>query len=133
MALTKNVKPTAPYQQWTTITGSGLQTGDILDFYTSLGNRYPCSVMLESIGGASSVRLNVCQSVFRNPGPDYESWIGLGQGGNRPLPLQVAEVEIARPDIQITSGATMSWSVSDIAIKDMKVTLMPSGIRITIY
>jgi hypothetical protein len=127
--LTKNTKPVNDYQQWT---GYTVTDGDILDFYTSLGNRYPNSVTLESIGGGSIIRLNVAHSIFRNPGPQYEDWIGLGQGANRPLPLLINEIELPKPDITIDAGTTMSWSISDMAIKDMKIVAAASGIRITI-
>lgn len=129
MSLTKNVKMRAPYQQWTI---SQITAGDILDFYTSLGNRYPTSILVESIGGETVIRFNVSHSVFREAGPMNESWVGLGQGGNRPLPLEVNEVEIAQPDWKIEAGATMSWTIQDIAAKDMKVVTLASGLKVSI-
>ena len=130
MALTKNVKIKAQYQQWNA--GVDMSQGDILDLFTSLGNRPANSVTIQSIGGASTIRFNVAEEIHKEPCSTYEGWVGLGQGGPRPLPLLVAEVEIARPDLTIDANTVMSWSRSEISVKDIKVVTMASGLRIVV-
>ena len=128
--LTKNIKFANSYQQWNP--GEWAE-GDILGIYESLGNRAANKVVVESIGGESTIRLNVSENVYRQAGTMYEDWVGLGQGGNRPLPLLVAEVEVPRPDIHIESGATFSLSLGNIAIKDLKIVSAASGLRVIVF
>jgi hypothetical protein len=130
MPLTKNVKIKAQYQQWNA--GVDMSQGDILDVFSSLGNRPANSVTIQSTGGSSTLRFNVSEEIHKEPCSTYESWVGLGQGGNRPLPLMVAEVEIARPDLTIDANSIMSWGQSEISIKDIKIVTMASGLRIIV-
>lgn len=134
MPVTKKLKPVAPYQQWTPSglsNPTGFSNGDILGVYESLGNRCAKSVLVEAIGGDAFIRFNVCQEIHGVYGEMHESWVGLGMGSNRRAPLLLDTVELDRPTIQITVGTSISWTIDDMAINDIKIVSMPSGLRIT--
>lgn len=134
MAILKKIRTPARYQQWVqsgAVHTDGILTGDIIDVFTSLGNRPAKSLSIESPDGETTVRFNVCQKVYATYCDTHESWVGLGQGLSRGSPLQLDEVVIATPSLIISADSTMSWTIDDIAINDIEILEMPSGIKIT--
>lgn len=131
--LTKNTKTSASYQQW--VVGTNASQGDILNFSGSLRNRTPNTVMIESPSGFSTVvSLNVSQEIFREGGiQSDQTWVGLGQGGPRPLPLLIAEVEVDGPQLTIDAGAILTLSSKDIGVKDLKLITAAVGTKITVF
>lgn len=133
--VTKKLKPRAPYQQWTPSgisNPTGMSTGDILGVYESLGNRAAKSVLVEAIGGDAVIRFNVSHDVYQTYSETHQSWVGLGMGSNRSSPLILDTIEVPQPDIHISVGASITWTIDDMAINDIKIVDMPSGLRITV-
>jgi len=131
MPLTKNVKRKNQYQSWDVPTDAA--QGDILDVFVSLGNRPANSVTFRNNSLSDAIiQFNVSQSVFGEPSNVRESWVGLGQGGPRPLPLLLDEVQITRPGITIYADEVMSWSINEIAIKDIYLQTVTSGLNILV-
>ncbi len=111
--------------QWVTV--SGVNNGEIVDVYASLGSKSAKSLMIESYDGPSTIRLNVCQIIHKRQTTD-NPWVA--DAGFYTKPLMVDEVEIEKDDILIPSGAIFSMN-DDIPVKDFKVITMPSGTKIT--
>jgi hypothetical protein len=134
LAILKKKRTPAKYQQWVqsgAVHTDGIEVGDIIDVFTSLGNRPAKSLSIESPSGETIVRFNVCNKIYASYCDTHESWVGLGQGLTRGSPLQLDEQEIATPNLIISADSTMSWTIDDIAINDIKIIEMPSGIKIT--
>lgn len=127
--LTKLIKPKAEYQQWI---ASELTNGDIIDIFTSLGNREAHSVTIESLSGASTIRFNVGKKIYKEYGPMSQSWAGLGQGLPRPRPLLIDEVEETKPDIIIEMDSTQIWTSDEIRVSDIKIVTKSTGLKITV-
>lgn len=129
MTVTKKSFAAHDYHQivahWVTV--SGVDDGEIVDVYSSLGSKAASSLMIESYNGPSTIRLNVCQIVHKRQTTD-NPWIS--EAGFYTKPLRVDEIEVEKDDIYIASGAVFSME-DDLPIKDFKVITMPSGTRIT--
>ena len=129
MTVTKKAFAIADYHQivghWVTL--SGVNDGEIIDVYSSLGQRPASSLTIESYDGATTVRLNVCQIVHKRQTTDNPF---ITDAGFYTKPLKVDEIEIEKDDIYIPSGAVFSL-YNDIPIKDIKVVTVPSGTKIT--
>ena len=131
MALNKNTLPRASYQQWSS---ANMSQGDILDVYSSLGNRPAKSVTIQTGVASGVVRFNVIQPLFREAGTMYEDWVGLGQGNNRPLPLPVTEVKnTAQPPLLLLGSGIVTFTEDQISIKDIEVVSMNTGLIITVF
>ena len=131
MTLTKLVQPAAEYQQWSTTVGSGLHDGDIIDIYTSLGNRRARSVTVTTSGNLSVLRFNVCESIFRQYGLE-DGYVNAGCGAARPCPVSVGEVEIATPDYVVDAGVSRTWTYSELAVKDIKIVSVLGDLVISV-
>lgn len=125
--ITRKLKPVADYHQWS---AAEMSDGDILGVSESLGNREARSVTIESIGGPSTLRLNVVKKIYREYGPN-DQHVGLGQGAFRPSPILVREIEEVKDDIIIEENSTQTWLASEIGIKDIKVISKSPGLKIT--
>lgn len=128
MALTKNTKPRAQYQQW--VTGD-ISDGDILDLFGSLG-RGAHQVVIESIGGATTIRLNVAKKVYKEHGALHNEWLAQGQGSVKSSPLAVDEVELLNPDIVLTSDSITTFTNAEQVLNDIKIVQKSSGLKITV-
>lgn len=129
MAITKNLKPIAEYQQWV---ASDITNGDILGVFESLGGRVADTLTIESIGGASTLCFNVCKKIYRNHSETFENWVGLGNGLGRSSSSLAGEIEEVKPNIIVESGATQTWTGDEIRIADIKIITKSSGLKITV-
>jgi hypothetical protein len=135
MSVTKRTKPVADYQVWTASGAgnpTGVSNGDVLDVYSSLGNRESNSVTIESIGGEAVLRFNVVKKIYKQHGFDHNSWINTGQGLHRSSPYLVAEIEETKPDITITANSVQVWNSDEIRVRDIRLVTVPSGLRLTV-
>lgn len=124
MSVTKVTKMKADYHTWDT---SEVSNGDILGIEDSLG-RPANQLTIESIGGQSTIRLNVCQKIFGNQS-SYNSWIPDAAFFTHPV--MVDEVEIEKDDIIIESGATWLWE-NEYPIRDIKIVTKATNIKILV-
>lgn len=125
--LTRNTKMMAPYQQWV---AADITNGDILDVLGSIG-KAANSVTIESIGGQTTLRFNVCHKIYKEY--DHSTpWGGLGKGLARPRPLLIDEVEIVQPNIIIEANETWTIEASEINIVDIKIITKSAGLKITV-
>lgn len=127
--ITTKTRPVAEYQEWT---NSGLNYGDIIGVSDSLGGRPAQSVTIQSAGGDTTLRFNVVKQIYKEHGPLHNSWVNLGMGGSRSSPLLVGEIEETTPTITISAGSIQFWSQQEIRINDIKLLMIPSGLRITV-
>lgn len=122
--LTKNTKPRADYHTWA---ASEITDGDIIGVYESLG-RGAKTVVIESIGGATTIRLNVSKKIYKSH-ESLNPW--LNGAWFPPSPILIDEIEdTSKDDIIISSDDT--WSSLDYPITDIKIITKSSGLKITI-
>jgi hypothetical protein len=126
--LTKNIKRVSQYHQWS---ASEMSNGDILGVWESLGNREAHTVTVESLGGASTIRLNVSKKIYKEWG-EADQWAGMGQGLPRPIPRLVTEIEEMKDDIVIEDASTQTWTADEIRVKDIKIVSKSTGLKITV-
>jgi hypothetical protein len=108
------------------VTPSGISNGDIVDVVNSLGHPGR-SLTVESYGGPTTIRLNVCQIIHETQDPDNH-W--LTNAGFYTKPYINDEIEVQKENIVIESGAI--WSLSDqVPLKDFKVVIIPNSAKIT--
>ena len=128
--ITKVTKPVADYHCWT---ASGLNTGDILGLYESLGNRSPHSVTIDCTGGGgdSSVKFNVVKKIYAQYS-ETDQTFGMGQGLLRPRPILVREIKENKDSITISADSIQTWSRSELEINDIELLTIASGIKIIV-
>lgn len=122
--LTKKTRPPADYHTWE---AADLADGDIIDFVTSLGGRYPRSVAIESLDGQSIVRFNVVSKAYQT----YNRNKPYGPQGSR-IPSTGTEQEIVKDNITIETGDRRIWTLEQIAIADLKIVTKSPGLKISI-
>jgi len=129
MSLTLKVFGPADYHQVTAYgpVQSGVVAGDIIDLRSSLHNRSAETLMVESIGGSTVIRLNVVERVYGRQYPDNR-WIMESAFYTRPLLIDIRKVQ--KDDIVIGSGVT--WSAShEIALDTVEIVTVSSGTKLT--
>jgi len=130
MPVTKKVNPIALYQQWSTT--SGLVINDILGVEESLG-RAAQHCTIESVGGDTIVRFNVCYKIYKNQqevsaanasyfGPQAAFWDS---------PVLVDEKEVMQPEFTVAAGQSYTWD-EEFPIFDIKVIAIAPTCRIAV-
>lgn len=123
--ITRNTKTKAKYQQWV---AADIANGDILGVFESLG-RPACSVTIESLGGATTLRFNVIDQVRANHGI-ANPWVDNAEFWEKPG--IVDEREIEQPNIIVEADSTQTWLASEICVTDIKVVSKSTGLKITV-
>jgi len=128
MALTKQVKALAEYQQWLT---ADLATGYILDLRTSLGHDANI-ITVESTGGDTVIRLNVSHEIHKNQESAGNKILFGPDAAFFKSPVLVDEVEIETPNIIIESGS--AWILEGaFPVKDIKIIQLAPAVKITVF
>lgn len=126
MALTKNTKPLAQYHTWLP---AEFSVGDIIGIEESLG--HPArNITIESLGGQSTIKINVSEKIFSTQTGFNTGYMMPDEAGFYRRPIEVTEVENSPDDILIEAEAV--WQETTIPIRDIKVTLKSSGMKIIV-
>ena len=131
MSLYKKIKPVSDYQVWvySGYASDGFLDGDILAVSESLGHRAARSVTIENrAGGTAVVRFNVVQKLYKPNqffNPIFKELTSVA-------PIEVGEVELVKPDIELADGVSMNFPHTEIAVSDIKVVTVTSGLRIIV-
>lgn len=125
MSLTKKTKPSADYHIWQ---ATELVDNDIIDVYTSLGNRPANQVTINSANGNTVYKLNVAHKIYQNQSVQ-NPWIPFGASFNNPVLID--EIEQTKDSITISSGEIHIYD-NDLAIEDIKIVTLGSGLIIEV-
>lgn len=123
--ITRKTKPRADYHQWS---ASELSNGDILGILESLG-RAACSVTIESIGSASTIRFNVIKKIRKTQRFD-NGWMQDAEFWTKPGVID--EIELEKDDIVVEADSTQTWTDREICVSDIKIVTKGTGLKITV-
>lgn len=129
MSVTKILFPIAEYHQFTEV---DLSDGDILDVCGSLGGRSARTVTIEALAGDTILRFNVTTKIYKDFGPNFNSWVGLGQGNAHRSPVLVDEIIEPKDNVTIAAGSTATWLSTELDVKDIQCVSLGAAFRITL-
>ena len=124
MSVTKNTKPVQEYQQWPT---GEIANGDILGIEESLG--HPAAITtIESNGGQTILRINVCRKVHHTQESRGNTWIPHAASIKAPFLIDEYE-DTTVPDLYIADTDVITW---EDPVRDIKIISKAPNLRITV-
>lgn len=124
MSVTKNTKTVQEYQQWPT---GEINNGDVLGIEESLGHAAGITT-IESNGGQTILRINVCRKVHHTQESRGNTWIPNAAFITAPYLMDEYE-DTTVPDIYIADTDVIVW---EEPVYDIKIISKAPNLRITV-